>query len=169
MDEGLFRRDLYYRLNVIEVRVPALCDRPEDVLPLARKFLADACRTMGRPMARLSEDAWHQIHQYGWPGNVRELENVMARGVALASGDRIDLGDLPDEIRQASLRPESIFKTWTVSGVRSLAEVEKSHVLAVLKLNEGNRARTAEQLKIGTATLYRKIRTWTGTGAGDAE
>lgn len=156
MDEGLFRRDLYYRLKVIEVRVPALRDRPEDILPLARRLLADACHSMARPMAGLSEAASCQIRQYDWPGNVRELENAMARGVALAAGDRIEVEDLPEEIRRATFRPVAA----AGSTVRSLADVEKRYVLSVLELNEGNRTRTAEQLQIAPATLYRKLRSW---------
>ena len=94
-----------------------------------------------------------QLLRYEWPGNVRELENAMERAVALARGSRVQLEDLPEEIRQAFPKP-------VVGGgtVQLLSEVEKDYILAVLELNDGNQTRTAKQLGIGAATLYRKLR-----------
>jgi len=151
--EGVFRQDLYYRLKVVELHVPPLRDRREDILPLARVLLADSAVRMGRKISGLVPRAVDQLLRYEWPGNVRELENAMERAVALARGGRVDLEDLPEEIRQAFPRP-------VVSGatVRALDEVEKEYILAVLDLNGGNQTRTAEQLRIGSATLYRKLK-----------
>ena len=150
---GTFRQDLYYRLKVVELHVPALRDRREDILPLARVMLAAAAERMGRNITSLVPRAADQLLRYDWPGNVRELENAMERAVALARGRRVELEDLAEEVRQAFPRP-------VISGgaVQTLGDVEKDYILAVLELNEGNQARTAEQLEIGSATLYRKLK-----------
>ena len=96
-----FRQDLYYRLNVVELHVPPLRERRDDILPLARVLLADAALRMKRKIAGLAPGAADQLLRYDWPGNVRELENAMERAVALARGSRVELEDLPEEIRQA--------------------------------------------------------------------
>jgi transcriptional regulator with PAS, ATPase and Fis domain len=152
---GAFREDLYYRLRVVEVQVPPLRERRDDILPLARVLLTDAARRMVREVSGLTPRAADQLLRYPWPGNVRELENVMERAVALAPGARIDATDLPEEFRDALRRPVA-----QRDHVQSLAEVEKDYILAVFELNDGNQARTAQQLKIGTATLYRKLKTY---------
>jgi DNA-binding NtrC family response regulator len=153
VSEGAFRQDLYYRLKVVELHVPPLRDRRADILPLARVLLADAAVRMARKISGLTPSAADQLLRYEWPGNVRELENAMERAVALARGSRVDLDDLPEEIRQAFPKP-------VVKGgaVQPLSEVEKEYILAVLQLNGGNQTRTAEQLRIGSATLYRKLK-----------
>jgi transcriptional regulator with PAS, ATPase and Fis domain len=151
--DGAFRQDLYYRLKVVELHVPPLRDRRDDILPLARVLLAEAAARMGRKITSLVPRALDQLLRYDWPGNVRELENAMERAVALARGNRVDLDDLPEEIRQAFPRP-------VVSGetVQPLSEIEKDYILAVLELNDGNQTRTARQLGIGSATLYRRLK-----------
>jgi two-component system, NtrC family, response regulator HydG len=151
---GRFRQDLYYRLNVVELHVPPLRNRREDILPLARVLLADAATRFERSVTGLSPRAADQLLRYDWPGNVRELENAMERAVALGRANLIDVDDLPEEIRQAI--PNS-----SVSGpVRALSEIEKDYIMAVLDLNGGNRTRTAEQLGIGSATLSRKLKSY---------
>ncbi|MEE4270254.1 MAG: sigma-54-dependent Fis family transcriptional regulator [Thermoanaerobaculales bacterium] len=155
VEDGGFRQDLYYRLKVVELDVPPLRDRREDILPLARVLLADAGERMGRKISAIAPQAADQLLRYDWPGNVRELENAIERAVALARGRRVSLEDLPEEVRQAFPKP-------VVAGgaVQTLREVEKEYILAVLKLNGGNRTRTAEQLRIGSATLYRKLKSY---------
>jgi DNA-binding NtrC family response regulator len=149
---GRFRKDLYYRLNVVQLHVPPLRHRREDVLPLARVLLAEAAARLNRPVSGLSPRAADQLLRHTWPGNVRELENAMERSVALAAGDRTEFEDLPEEIRQAIPTP-------SVSGtVRALDEIEKEYILAVVDFNGGNQTRAAEQLGIGSATLYRKLK-----------
>ena len=96
---GRFRQDLYYRLRVIELRVPPLRERREDILPLARVFLAETARRMGRKVTGFTPRAADQLLRYAWPGNVRELENAIERAVALCSGSRIEVEDLPEELR----------------------------------------------------------------------
>ena len=151
--DGDFRQDLYYRLKVVELLVPPLRDRRDDILPLARFLLAQAVVRVGRKISGLAPGAVDQLLRYEWPGNVRELENAMERAVALARGSRVDFEDLPEEIRQAFPKP-------VVSGgtVQPLREIEKEYILAVLERNDGNQRRTAEQLRIGSATLYRKLK-----------
>ncbi len=149
---GSFRQDLYYRLKVVELHVPPLRERLDDILPLARVLLADATLRMKRKITGLTPRAADQLIRHTWPGNVRELENAMERAAALTRGSRVELEDLPEEVRQALPRP-------LVSGsVRPLAEIEKEYIVAALATNDGNQTRTAEQLQIGTATLYRKLK-----------
>jgi two-component system response regulator HydG len=157
---GTFRQDLYYRLKVVELSVPPLRERRDDVLPLARVLLADAALRMKRKISALAPGAADQLLRYEWPGNVRELENTMERAVALARGSRVELEDLPEEIRQAFPKPVA-----TVGTVRPLHEIEKEYILAALDLNLGNQTHTAEQLQIGSATLYRKLKSYGLIGA----
>jgi len=153
--DGSFRQDLYYRLKVVELQVPPLRERRDDLLPLARVLLADAALRMKRPIVGLAPSAADQLLRYSWPGNVRELENVMERAVALARGNRVELEDLPEEVRQAVPKPV------LMNGVvRPLDEIEKEYILSALALNGGNQTHTAEQLQIGSATLYRKLKSY---------
>ena len=152
---GQFRSDLYYRLKVVELRVPALRERRDDILPLARLLLAESALRMDRKITGLAPEIADQLLRYKWPGNVRELQNAMERAVALAAGDRVELVDLPEEVggRGPSLAPSG-----ASGAIRPLHEVEKDHILAALRENEGNQTHTAAQLGIGTATLYRKLK-----------
>jgi DNA-binding NtrC family response regulator len=158
---GVFRQDLYYRLKVVELHVPPLRERKEDILPLARILLAGSARWMKRKISGLTPAAADQLVRYAWPGNVRELENAMERAVALAPGTRVEFDDLPEEVREA--RPMPIASD---GRVRPLEAVEKDYILEALGLNHGNQTRTAEQLQIGSATLYRKLKSY-GMIGGD--
>jgi len=162
--EGRFRKDLYYRLNVVELHVPPLRERREDILPLARQLLAEATVRLRRPIEGLSPRAADQLLRYNWPGNVRELENAMERAVALARVSRTDFEDLPEEVRQAIPVP-------LLSGpVKVLEEIEKDYIMAVMDLNGSNQTRAAEQLGIGSATLYRKLKKYgVSVARSDAE
>jgi two-component system, NtrC family, response regulator HydG len=162
--EDTFRQDLYYRLKVVELHVPPLRDRRDDILPLARLLLGEAAVRMGREISALTPRAADQLLRHDWPGNVRELENAMERAVALARGNRVDLDDLPEEIRQAFPKPVANEGT-----VQLLSDVEKEYILAVLQLNGGNQTRTAEQLGIGSATLYRKLKKYGLSGGAHAD
>ena len=153
--DGNFRQDLYYRLKVVELRVPPLRERRDDILPLARVLLADAALRMKRKITGLAPGAADQLLRYEWPGNVRELENAMERAAALARTSRVELEDLSEEIRHAFRKP--VVATGTV---RPLDEVEKEYIVAALELNGGNQTQTAEQLQIGSATLYRKLKSY---------
>jgi DNA-binding NtrC family response regulator len=149
---GRFRKDLYYRLRVVELRIPPLRERREDILPLARLFLAEAIERMKRKMCGISPKAADQLVRYDWPGNVRELENAMERAVALAAGTQIQPEDLPEEVRVA------LPTVYAPGRVRTLEDVEREYIIAALRANGGNRTKTAAQLKIGIATLHRKIK-----------
>jgi transcriptional regulator with PAS, ATPase and Fis domain len=152
---GEFRQDLYYRLRVVELKLPALRDRVDDILPLARTLLTSAALRMTREISTLSPAAADQLLRHDWPGNVRELENAMEHAVALARGSRVEVEDLPEEIRNA--RPRSAFP---MRSVQPLRDIEKEYILGALQLNGGNQTRTAEQLCVGSATLYRKLKSY---------
>jgi transcriptional regulator with PAS, ATPase and Fis domain len=159
--EQRFRQDLYYRLRVIELRVPPLRERPEDVLPLARVFLADTARRMGRKVTGFTPRAADQLLRYEWPGNVREVQNAVEHAVALCAGSRVDVDDLPEELRGAMPRPRATGRT------RPLEDVEREYILAAVENVGGNRTRAAAELGIGLATLKRKLKQYGGaTGAG---
>jgi DNA-binding NtrC family response regulator len=153
--EGHFREDLYYRVKVVEIRVPALRERREDLLALARVLLAEAAVRLRRKVTGLSPASADQLLRYDWPGNVRELENAMERAVALGRGSRVEVDDLPEEVRRALPGP-------VVSGVkvRRLEEIEKEYILAAMELNGGNQMQTARELGIGSATLYRRLKSY---------
>ncbi|HET9553913.1 MAG TPA: sigma-54-dependent Fis family transcriptional regulator [Anaeromyxobacteraceae bacterium] len=153
---GRFRKDLYYRLKVVEIRVPPLRERPDDVLPLARALLAGLSQRLGKRIGGLSPRAADQLQRHLWPGNVRELENALERAAAMAVGPRIELADLPEEIRRLDGPPR------TGAGQRTLADVEREAILSALEAHDGNQARTAAALGIGTATLYRKLKAYRG-------
>ncbi len=147
-----FREDLYYRLRVVEIGIPPLRERREDILPLARRFVADAAARTGRTIGGFTPAAAHQLLRYGWPGNVRELENAIERAVVLARRTRIDAEDLPAEISLAV--PDAVAAT----AIRPLADVEREYITSVLRAVGGNRRQAALKLGIGEATLYRKIK-----------
>jgi two-component system response regulator HydG len=147
-----FRQDLYYRLRVVEIRVPPLRERREDILALARELLGRAAERARRKLSGFTPAAANQIVRHGWPGNVRELENAMERAAVLAKGTRVDVGDLPEEIAF------TVASNYAATELRPLADVERDYILAVLRANQGNKNRTAEELQIGIATLYRKLK-----------
>ncbi len=154
IEEGRFRMDLFYRLNVVQLHVPPLRNRREDVLPLARILLTRAAQSVSRAVTGLSPRAADQLLRYDWPGNVRELENAMERAVAVGNASLVEVDELPEDVRRAVPLP-------SLSGpVRELGEIERDYILAVLHLNDGNQARTARELGIGSATLYRKLKSY---------
>src|SRR5207344_3628110 len=116
-----FRQDLYYRLRVVEVVVPPLRERRDDILPLARQLLASAAKRMGRKAPALAPDAANLLLRYTWPGNVRELENALERAVVLVRSDRIGVDDLPTEVGSAPLAGPA------AGTIRTLAEVERDY------------------------------------------
>lgn len=160
--DGRFREDLYYRLRVVELRVPPLRDRPEDILPLSRVLLESAAGRMSRNVSSFSSDVADRLLRYHWPGNVRELENAMERAAALAQGERVELEDLAEEPRNAPHR-----RALDISNVRPLEEAEQEYIESVLLLNEGSRIKTAEQLEIGSSTLYRKLKSYDDARGSD--
>jgi transcriptional regulator with PAS, ATPase and Fis domain len=148
-----FRQDLYYRLRVVEIVVPPLRERRDDLLPLARQLLAASAKRFGKKVPALTPEAANLLLRYAWPGNVRELENALERAVALARSDRIGVDDLPPEIGTAIPAVGLIGDE-----VRPLAEIERDYITAALRASGGNRAKAADRLGIGVATLYRKLK-----------
>ena len=154
-----FRQDLYYRLRVVEIHVPPLRERREDILPMARAFLAAAAKKTKGAVTGFTPAAAHQLLRYRWPGNVRELENAIERAVVLAPGSRVDVDDLPPEIGLAVVEPD------ISDDVRPLADVEREYITAVLRTVGGNRTQAAAKLGIGAATLYRKLKEYSTAAA----
>lgn len=152
---GRFRNDLYYRLRVIEIRIPPLRERGDDVLPIARQVLADTAARMKLHVTGFTPAAADQLLRWGWPGNVRELQNVVERALVLARGSRIEVEDLPDEVRQST---PAIGSPGVIASTRTLADVERAHILSVVESVNGNRTKAASILGIGPATLFRKLK-----------
>jgi DNA-binding NtrC family response regulator len=146
-----FREDLYYRLSVIEIRLPALANRREDIPLLVRHFVEKFSSEYRKSIAGLSRRAQLRIADYPWPGNVRELENVIGNASMMADGKLIDVEDLPERFRE-TMNSEPIDDT-----LLSLEEVQKRHVLRVLEGVGGNKARAAQVLGIGRATIYQLL------------
>jgi len=149
--EGKFREDLFYRLNVIPVHVPALRDRADDIPIIAEHFLEKYTREMGRNADSFAPDAQAALRAYPWPGNVRELENVIERSVALESGSRIELATLPEHLRHgkpATPRPGDPFGDAATgfSLERHLQDIERSHLERALQRAGGVQTRAAEVL-----------------------
>ena len=152
VQEGGFREDLYYRLNVIPIRMPALRERKEDITPLIDSFLANFNCAFGKKVS-LSSEVITALFDYDYPGNVRELKNILERLVALASSDVITIDSLPKHV--AKQRGET---RTTVSLAEVAAEAEKGHIMRTLKSAKGNKTRTAELLGISRKTLWEKMK-----------
>ena len=151
--EGRFRSDLYYRLNVITVKIPPLRARPEDLVPLIAHFLDKHGRRLDRPGWTVAPETLELFRRHSWPGNVRELENAIERGLVLGRDQRITPEDLPETIR--SSRTFAADPT-SLTG-RPIAEVEKEHIVRTLRAVRGNKAAAARILGFDRKTLYRKL------------
>ena len=148
--KGLFREDLFYRINVITIIIPPLRERADDILLLAHHFLTKFATESGKATLRFSDQALQSIRDYNWPGNVRELENVIQRLVVMSDGEIIEVPDLPSLMRFSALR-ESGFN-------RTLAEVESEYITNVLASVNDNKTRAAEILGIDRKTLREKLK-----------
>ena len=149
--EGHFREDLYYRLNVILIKIPPLRERKEDIPGLVQFFMQKFNIEMGKNVQRISEDALNVLMKYDWPGNVRELENAMERAMVVSKEGIIG----PEELHLTAdtIKPEA-----SESGGRTIRSVEKEHILKTLKENSWNIQKSAEILDIDRVTLYNKIK-----------
>lgn len=159
--EGKFRRDLYYRLHVIEILVPPLRKRGKDCLHLAEYFLAQFNHEMGRRIEGFTDAAKTALLEYSWPGNIRELRNVVERAVVLNMKNRIDVKDLAlspaAEGLSATSQPDEPVEM-------TLAQLEKIHIERVLRHTDGNKSRAAAILSIERSTLDRKLKRFTASG-----
>jgi DNA-binding NtrC family response regulator len=151
---GRFRKDLFYRLNVIHLTVPPLREREEDIPLLALHFLDKFCLENDRPAMGFSAEAIRALKAYSWPGNVRELQNVVERSVALCAGNLVQLDDLPDEIRLHSPEDDRI----VLPVGASMEEIERLAILQTLKKTGGDKELAARLLGISLATLYRRLK-----------
>jgi len=146
VNNGTFREDLYYRLNVVNIEVPPLRERVEDIPLLAYYFIKKYCTSMSRDLISIEPAALKQLEEFEFPGNVRELENMIERAIVIGNGKEIKLKDLP-------LGKEVIH-----SSIESLEELEKKHIITILNNYEWNISRTAKALGVDRATLYNKIK-----------
>ena len=152
-----FRQDLYYRLNVIEIEVPPLRARGNDVLLLAHTFLKQFAEKSGKAVVGIAEPAATKLLDYDWPGNVRELRNVLERAVAMTQYDRVIVDDLPARVQQFT-RNKFVFGSEDPSNLVSLAELEQRYIVHVLQMVGNNRTRAARLLGLDRKTLYRKLK-----------
>jgi NtrC-family two-component system response regulator AlgB len=150
--EGLFREDLFYRLNVISLTLPPLRERPEDVLPLAMDFLHYFCRSNHKSILGFNEEATERLSRYSWPGNVRELRNTVERAVILGSGEKISENDLPENIAPVTGTP-------SIGDRVPLSTIEELHIRRVLA-STSSLQEAADILGIDQATLWRRRKTY---------
>ncbi|WP_372885374.1 sigma-54-dependent transcriptional regulator [Shimia sp.] len=145
METGRFRRDLYHRINVVKIEMPALSDRSEDIVELASSFMARFSRMLGMPALELDEETLLKLRRYDWPGNVRELKNMIERSVIL--------GEFPEDFAGSG----------SVTGARALEDLDlviQRHILHVLDNCDGNRAEAARRLGVSRKTIDRKMAVW---------
>jgi DNA-binding NtrC family response regulator len=145
VEKGTFREDLFYRLNVVNIFVPALRDRIEDIPLLVDYFIKKYCLSMNRPPVTIDSSALKRLEEFNFPGNVRELENMIERAIVIGNGRKISLKDLPLE------------KSMINNSVESLDDIEKTHILQILNKYNWNISRAAKALKVDRVTLYKKI------------
>ncbi len=163
VEKGSFRKDLFYRLNVVNLRLPSLRDRREDIPLLAAHFLDRISREHGSKYT-LSDEALRTMMRHEWPGNVRELENAIERACALSSGPVLHLGDLPTQLQQEGLAAHRTAAS-TADGpasdepaVKPLADLERAAILGAIRALHGDKLQAAKLLGIGKTTLYRKLK-----------
>jgi transcriptional regulator with PAS, ATPase and Fis domain len=150
-----FRDDLYYRLNVVEIALPPLRDRGNDIPLLAEAFLNQYSREFEKPVWAISEAALYLLVNYSWPGNVRELESVMERAVTLSHAKEILPDNLPMPLQQVGSRTQIL--STDLKGEKTLKQVEEEYIRLIFDKTHGNKYQTAEILGIDRKTLYRKL------------
>jgi len=146
VEKGTFREDLFYRLNVVNIHIPPLRDRKEDIPLLVDFFIKKYCTSMNKPPASIDPTALKRLQEFSYPGNIRELENMIERAIVVGDGKKIGLKDLP------------LDKTIVNSSTESLDDFEKAFVLQILNKYSWNISRTAKALKVDRVTLYHKIK-----------
>jgi two-component system response regulator HydG len=179
--QGLFRKDLYFRLSVVNLKLPPLRERREDIAVLAAHFLERMHRETGASRA-LSEEAVRLMTEYDWPGNVRELENAIERACSLSSGPVLHMADLPTQLQDfRAHRREASLSLAAEAGdglegetagpggsVVSIADMEKQAILGTIRQLNGDKLMAARLLGIGKTTLYRKLKEYGLTEAGES-
>ncbi|QTO52866.1 sigma 54-interacting transcriptional regulator [Duffyella gerundensis] len=150
VEKGAFRRDLFYRLNVISLAIPPLRQRAEDIVSLVNAFTQSLCARLKRNPPRFSPAAMACLQAWHWPGNVRELENLVERMISLCEGLLIDVADLPAEMRHAPV----------AEALSSLQDASRQHILLTIDKHGGNLRRSAQELGISRTALYNKLHLW---------
>jgi DNA-binding NtrC family response regulator len=146
VEKGLFREDLFYRLNVVNINIPPLRERIEDIPLLVDYFIKKYCTAMNRPVISIDASAIKQLEAFSYPGNIRELENIIERAIVVGNGKKISVKDLP------------VGKETISSSVESLDELEKQHILNILSKYNWNISVSAKALRVDRVTLYNKIK-----------
>ena len=146
VEQGTFREDLYYRLNVVTINVPPLRERVEDIPLLVDYFIKKYCTTMNKPPITIDDAAMQRMEEYSFPGNIRELENMIERAIVIGNGKKISLKDLP------------LGKDLIDNSIESLDDFEKTFIRQILNKYSWNITRTAKALKVDRVTLYNKIK-----------
>ena len=162
INKGVFREDLYYRLNVVDLQVPPLTDRKEDIPLLAQHFLEKFAAKNSKEIVGFTPEAMNSLIRYGWPGNVRELMNAVERGVVLARTNHLDIGDFPfikSAMRQGD--PDATDAgALQMKGDKPLEEIEKAAILSTLQAARGNKSEAARRLGITRKTLHKKLKAY---------
>lgn len=146
VDKGTFREDLYYRLNVVNIHVPPLRERPEDIPLLVDHFIKKYCLSMNKPVMTIDTSALKRIEEYPFPGNIRELENMIERAIVVGNGKKISVKDLP------------LWKETVAPTLESLDDLGKKHIMQILNKYDWNISASAKALQVDRVTLYNKIK-----------
>jgi two-component system response regulator HydG len=160
VQSGKFRKDLYFRLNVVTLRMPPLRDRMDDLNGLVDMFLERIAKSLGQPKKQISHEAMRMLKTYSWPGNVRELENFIERAVALGSGQMLEPIDFPTQISSRAIKTRVSADHESTRGSRRvvpISEVERHAILNAVAEAKGDKLLAARMLGIGKTTLYRKL------------
>jgi DNA-binding NtrC family response regulator len=152
-----FREDLYYRINVIYLKVPPLRERKEDIAPLVDAFIRQYAAANSKQVRAIDKSALDALVEYDWPGNIRELKNIVERMIVLTSGNRLTLDQIPDDIRQGRGTLAHSGGGAGLQGVIKISDAEKEMIRSALVANKGNKSLAAEKLGISRRTLYRKL------------
>ena len=170
VQEGRFREDLYFRLAVVPIRIPALRDRPTDIAPLAEFFLQRYSQNLGRGVPTLSASALAHLQAWHWPGNIRELENAMQRAVLMCDGQRIDIEDIELDMPLSMPTPPGVKTTGGTNiakpeqNLRDIESVEREHILKVLTEVGGNRKQAIAILGLSERALRYKLKSYKENG-----
>lgn len=153
--KGTFREDLFYRLNIIHIKLPSLSERPEDIPLLVNHFIQNFRGQMNRPVKNADHEVMHILMSRHWQGEIRELQNVIERAMIFCQGETITVNDLPQEFVSGSHAPHPVNSGLTLK--QAVEEFEKNYIAEELARHENHRGKTAKALGIGEATLYRKL------------
>ena len=166
--DNTFRQDLYYRLNVLSIHLPALRDRLDDILPLSNYFIQKYSRTFDKRVTSISQEAQIILSRYSWPGNIRELENIIERAIIVCRGSLIEPQDLPDQLYVGALsrhkidhceRPSPLMSSELgTSTMQGKEQREFEELTEALQKWSGNLSEVAKQLGVSRPTIYRKLK-----------